>query len=248
MSASAPRLLVRLATGLILTCSIALPVAAETVPSSDPAADDAALASLYERLASMNQRMNEELGARVAPALTRGPREVEAEAALQGSDRHIAAEIHHRVDDDMNSLSDRFRADAYAKTQRGPEGALAEADGTPQEMLEGMKMKSGSLELEQAALSRAEGRSLSFRHRFDQPFDRAPAVAIGVRVLHLPQDERPRVALRVLEVDAAGFDYEIRTSGSPAHSSLQADWVAYLDPALDPEQAAAPVQAPAARP
>jgi len=238
MSASAPpsrHLLTSLATLLI-----ALPIAAETPPSDASINDVKSLERLEQRLTSMSQRMSADLDARIPPKVSLGPRDpIAAQTALQSRDRRIADRIDHRVDRDMNTLSDQIRADAYAKARRDPATApvvVSEAEAT-----RAMRMDSGSLDLQQATLSSARERSVSLRHRFAEPFDQAPTVAVGVRVLHLPQADRPQVALRILEVDAMGFDYEISAFGQPAASALKADWVAYLD-------ADERLQAPASRP
>ena len=80
-------------------------------------------------------------------------------------------------------------------------------------------MQSGSITLPEGAETGS--------HRFDKPFRQTPKIALGVRMNDEPRSRRAPVALRVVRVDEAGFDYEIRARSSDSVHDVTADWVAY---------------------
>ena len=91
-----------------------------------------------------------------------------------------------------------------------------------------VKVASGSLALSLQTLRDGENERVERgRLRFEERFVRAPKVTLGMRLIDPPRSDRPRVAIRVVEVDEKGFDYEIRTWGSSSVVDLTADWVAY---------------------
>ena len=170
-----------------------------------------------ELRAELQSRTEIQLAAVVQRTTDRQLAEMRAE--LDRSDvlaRHIA----ERTDRDLAILTAQAGRVSLAKAQgRRALSIAGRTEPSPQ-------MESGSL-----ALMSEPDEGAVRRHRFDRPFKRTPQVSVGVRVLHLAGSEHPRVAVRVLSVDAAGFDYEVKTFGEPAGEDLRASWVAYADPA-----------------
>jgi hypothetical protein len=168
---------------------------------------------------------------------------LESSDVVRGTSQRVAAIVETR----LVALDDAHRrqllADALGESSDA--AALAEAqaparngrhnkdrDGRHNEDRDGGRndgrMESGSLEVDPASAGDdPAGSTARARHLFDRPFAEAPRVAVGMRARDEASTALPQVTLRVVGVDASGFDYEIRSSGDAPTTSLTADWVAF---------------------
>ena len=156
-------------------------------------------------------------------------------AALRGrgkESRALSREISRRVDAELALLTSELGGRARSLA---PERDARLSSAVDRRAARSGRIESGSLALplQTSSEGRSDGIELG-RYRFARPFDHPPRVALGMRESELAADE-PRVALRVVQVDEAGFDYELRSWGSSRVTDLTADWVALAHPpAQDP--------------
>jgi hypothetical protein len=147
-------------------------------------------------LADLDSKLQAQTGAMVEAIIEREMTSLSAQ-----SDALLARAIERRVDSQLAAATDEAQQVALGKAAQA---------NTPARVAD-VRMKSGSLDVPQGVDAG--------RHHFDEPFRATPKIAVGVRGGEASN-------LRVVSVDRAGFDYEIRVRESSVPSDLTADWVA----------------------
>lgn len=208
--------------GLIVTLGLCM-VTSDTLAAPASPADAAQLRTL-----ELQDQMQATLSARMAAQIDRmlqetTDRQLATMREQLDPPQKLARQIEARTERHLAALTLQAGRDSLASARGRETGQAADDDPAT-------RMETGSLALGPQVLDHSSSESARMRHRFARPFTKAPHVAVGVRVVHLSSAEQPRVAVRVVAVDEAGFDYEVRTWGSPKESDLRANWVAYDDP------------------
>lgn len=224
-SRTARRTLLASALGLALSGT-----SSSAIAGAEAAGDDgvAALASLDALLTGLQTRLSDDLAPRRGPdhgLQADTQRRVEEMVVRRDPDGYMSRRIDERIDRELELLTDELRSKALASAREGKDGV--EPSAPPARTGDAMRMDSGSLDLGHVTLARVSNRPVSLRHRFERPFEETPRVALGVRARRQPDGEPSQVGLRIVDVDPTGFDYEVRTWGSPVATDLTADWVAY---------------------
>lgn len=195
---------------------------ADPLPASSAGTAAESRSSIEERLLVLHRHFSDALEERLLAQTDRiTDKASQQQLALLLADR--------RSGDAMERRIERRRDRELALGEPGPNRRAPIEERQVLASRPPLRMETGSLEVDRRALQRAGERRIERRQPFLERFAEVPHVTLGLRLDPESEAPLPRVSMRVIAVDEAGFDYELRAWGEAAESDVVADWVAFAN-------------------